>query len=71
MIINASDPAFPVPCDCKTTESGMTIRTYLAGLAMQGILANSARDYGKEDLINEAVHHADSMIKRLNEKAAS
>lgn len=43
----ANEPAFPVT-ETKETESvslGMSLRTYLAGRAMMGLLANSANSH--------------------------
>jgi len=41
---------------------GITCRDWLAGLAMQGILANSSLQYHPEDLAVSAYQSADAVI---------
>jgi hypothetical protein len=84
--MNPNEPAFPVPevvmdgregaTAYPSNNSGMTIRTYLAGLAMQGFCANSdlsaiASEKGKTPAevrhayAKAAVQMADLMLAEL------
>ena len=56
--------------------SGLTKREYFAGLAMQGLLANSyggmtsggSRTFSPNEISKLAVLHADELLKQLEEK---
>lgn len=74
----SEQPAFPEievkvdPLDRDKLQKvyipGMTYRQWLAGMAMQGLLACNALYDGKEDsekLTKDAVKHADALIKEL------
>lgn len=62
-----ADCAFPhetSSCD----ESGLTKRELLAGMAMQGLLANPVfADWTAERSASQAVSHADELLKQLNQ----
>lgn len=50
----------------QSSENGMTIRTYIATAALQGLLAK----YGYEDLegvAERAIKHADALLAKLGE----
>lgn len=49
-------------------DEGLTKREYVATRAMQGILANSERDFPADTLGHEAVAFADALINALNEE---
>lgn len=63
---NDGGPAFP-PSNPHTGETGMTLRAYLAGQALIGIIANV---YGKagewEEAATDACEAADALILKLN-----
>lgn len=48
--------------------TGMDIRTYLAGQAMQGILAGRKHSKDADDLAKESVQYADALIEELNKE---
>ena len=58
------------------TEYGLTKREYYAGLAMQGLLANSyggmtsggSRTFSPNEISKLAVIHADELLKQLENK---
>ena len=58
------------------TEYGLTKREHYAGLAMQGLLANSyggmtsggSRTFSPNEISKLAVLHADELLKQLEEK---
>lgn len=71
MTINRGGPAFPrsgtpILNETKqwpeTSNNGMTLRQWYAGLAMQGLCANSAQDYGHADAAAYAFNLADAML---------
>jgi hypothetical protein len=71
--IDQNEPAFPDPSHANpqyVTEgrAGMTIRTWLAGQALQGILANCDIDAtsNEESHARYCVNHADALIAELN-----
>ena len=71
MKVDPNNFAFPVPA--WTSEPGMNepyygidTRTWLAGLAMQGLLANAKVDCDAGDLAKWAVCSADALIAELN-----
>lgn len=80
--MNGGGPAFPVPVVCdpvhgllsasqiSSDSSGMSLRAYFAGQALQGILADHEfhKDLGTWDVVaREAVFAADALIKALEE----
>ncbi len=81
-VSRANDMAYPCTCEepyttpdgvvvgmHSTVHGGLTIREYYAGLAMQGMLANSDRGpgtwYAGGDLQRIALDHADALIAQL------
>lgn len=48
--------------------SGLTVRAYLAAMAMQGLLANSGLDLTFSDAAVSAVKDADALIAELNKQ---
>ncbi len=49
------------------TQTGLTIRQYYAGLAMQGLVANGSTVFGDKIAIS-AVNYADDLINELNKR---
>lgn len=85
MKLDPNAPAFPVPGIPPVStgdprdgmgygtdpQPGITIRGHLAGLAMQGLLANSPT--GRSDhhyIVTNSIELADALIARLNETPA-
>lgn len=52
--------------DRSLVNTGLTIRTQIAAMAMQGILANSGDKYKADYVANKSVMYADYLIKELN-----
>ncbi len=77
---NADKPINPVltqsPSLQNDTSLGLTKREHYAGLAMQGLLANSyggmtsggSRTFSPNEISKLAVLHADELLKQLEEK---
>lgn len=67
-MIDPNEPAFPIIQ--LSPAHGMSIRTYLAAQAMQGLLACSQEPNGGfrtgADLSKQCVNHADWLIDALN-----
>lgn len=64
--LHASDePAFPVTDCSKTQCHGLSVRDWFAGMAMQGLCANSIPGvhHIPERLLKEAWDIADAMLK--------
>ena len=66
--IDSGGPAFPVtPTDNSgqigPTEYGLTKREWLAGMALQGILARSFGDSPIKDLVCVSYEYADAMLR--------
>ena len=61
-----ADYAFPHDIS-SNDESGLTKRELLAGMAMQGLLANPFADWTAERCASQAVSHADELLKQLNQ----
>ena len=60
---NTGGPAFPAPAGVQhITEQGMTLRDWMAGMAMQGICA-SGPDISNLVIASEAYALADAMLK--------
>lgn len=74
--IAGDDPAFPNPVERSKSEfgttdayPGMSLRTWLAGLAMQGILAGRKCELGNiplDDFTTSALTIADTLLAKLN-----
>ena len=69
----ADKPAYPVPNDANANQPmGMTYREWLAGRAMQGLLANhkfaDIPDIPKS-VARWSVNHADALIAELENQA--
>ena len=47
-------------------ESGMSLRDWFAGMAMQGLLANPNKDYAPNGVSAEAYDYADAMLEQRN-----
>ena len=65
---NSSKPAYAQSTHREEPVSGtmgLTKREHFAGLAMQGMLSNSCKDYDISDLCVEAIEHADSLLRNL------
>lgn len=60
-----SGPAFPVSAVVVDTGyTGLTLRKWFAGMAMQGMLANSSSiDHSNESIAEDAFNMADAMIE--------
>lgn len=70
--INDGGPAFPLPDfahpsgQVESGTRGMSLRAYLAGQALAGLLANQyAYNGNHEDVAEQAVNYADAVIARL------
>lgn len=63
MNISPNDPVFPTPANPNLP--GLTIRTLLAGMAMQAVLAITD-ERGRREVANDAVLYADAVIDELN-----
>lgn len=63
-------PAFPRPSSVSTdlipAQSGMSIRTWLAGRAMQGLLESAGRMIDPDVIASHAVQYADALIEKLS-----
>lgn len=71
---NANDLAFPQPYQSEPggilfydVNQGLSKREYFAGLAMQGLLANSGNET-YATMAAWAVRHADALIEALNKE---
>jgi len=63
---NAEKPAMPVTDSNGVGDSGLTKREYFAGLAMQGLLANSnLADVEASHMAIWATMQADALLKEL------
>lgn len=64
--MSASDPAFPrADGGYSPTQTGMTLRQYYAGVAMQGLLANGLLQQALERDFPDSVG-----LRRINAEAA-
>ena len=77
MKIDPNAPAYPntgagvSPIGTGPIRGGMTIRTKISAMAMQGILAAESEDYCYGDhvtIARHAVKHADALIAELNKE---
>ena len=69
MTTHPNESAFPIP---GQRMEGLTKREYFAGLALQGILANSEHGHvSLEYHIEYAVKAADELITELNKRFES
>ena len=69
--IDGGEPAFPLD-GAAGCNYGMTLRTYFAAQAMQGLLASGrdeAESWSVATLAEGAVLYADALIAELNRKA--
>lgn len=65
-----SRQAFPVPWPDGPPAPGMTLREYYAGLAMQGVCANSdSTDWTAASVATVAVALTDALIAALEAKS--
>ena len=64
-MINPNSPAFP-RIDNTIDEPGMSIRTKLAAMAMQGFLAYGMAN--PERVASDSVQYADALIEELNKR---
>ena len=73
--INDGGPAFPTEHDTIKTKdgfrevpsTGMALRDWFAGMAMQGFNANPSIDFASIDMAAAAYTDADAMIKARNQ----
>lgn len=65
--INPSDPAFPIVLN-SPARTGMTIRTYIASQALQGLLANRGTkpDNDPTNASELALLYADALLLALS-----
>lgn len=67
--IETGGPAFPADSFAAQHCPGMSLRAWLAGLAMNGLLSANAMYGGKTDaydlLARDAVEHGDAMLRAL------
>lgn len=66
MPINPSDPVYPTTTPDHHRGCGISIRTYIATAALQGMLANGREGMQGATLEFEAVQRADLLIAALN-----
>ena len=66
---NGEQPINPVHEDCKVyLGNGLTKREYFAGLAMQGLLANSYfSEEDEEEIAALSIAQADELLKQLED----
>lgn len=71
MKINPNDPVqgFVDYGFADENNKGITIRTQIASMCLQGILAKVGTSDSKEYYIKYAVNYADLLIEKLNEKS--
>lgn len=76
-MITGNEPIYPQlearphPMDAtiviNESSGGMTYRQWLAGMAMQGLLANDS-DRRPENIAKDAVEYTDALIAELNKQ---
>lgn len=66
ILFEKNEPAFPSDVEGFAPAPGITIRTYLAAVAMQGILANGYNRKMEKNGAKIAVEWADALIQELN-----
>lgn len=64
---NKDKSCFPVGDVRNEHNTGLTKREYFAGLAMQGLLANSKYDADYHWVCDRAIKYADELLNQLNE----
>jgi hypothetical protein len=64
-VANGAEPAGVVGDSGGAISIGLTKREFLAAMAMQGLLANSAIDMTPRDFATCAVKHADVLLDAL------
>jgi hypothetical protein len=62
--LNPSNLAFPAPAG--TVHAGISVRTYIATAALQGLLACDSVNASSADCAKAAVVCADALIAELN-----
>ena len=65
---NADKSAFSCASDSGVMREGLSKREYFAGLAMQGMLANSYPDtmgFNEEQIAKIAINYTDELLKQL------
>jgi hypothetical protein len=72
---NADMPAMPIgeqidTCHLNAPCNGLTKREHFAGLAMQGLLSNSALRLTNGEIIIRAVTRADALLAELDKVVA-
>ncbi len=68
-IKNGDKPALDINDDVQgSCHLGLTKREWLAGMAMQGILANFKRSGSIKNVVDYAVVAADEILKKLEEE---
>lgn len=63
--IDDEGPAFPLFDHAGRANTGMSLRQWYVGLAMQGLLASGPHDCGVDGIAHDAVQQADAVIKAL------
>lgn len=66
-----NESAFPVvvPGDRNESESGMSYRMWLVGMAMQGILAHTTDDWSESSVAKCAIDQADAILAALEKES--
>ena len=65
MSTRPNDPAFPIPG--VFPQTGMSLRAYFAGQALNGILSEyKTSEYAPHQIAREAIVVADALIAELN-----
>lgn len=69
---DGNDPAFPVPVGTNILDyGGLTKREWLAGMAMQGILAHCEHDRVFSDIVLCSMTIADELLVALHKTEKS
>ena len=75
--INDGGPAFPTTghtwvggVKVPTSRSGMSLRAYFAGQAMQGMISHHGDPHIREEMAVRAVASADALIAELRKEPA-
>ncbi len=65
--MKTNDAAFPCPeTQDNVYQSGMTLREWFAGLAMQGLMSGPSVQMDAEEIAKSSVYTADALIDELN-----
>lgn len=60
---NKDLPAYPIP---EFLWAGMSQRTLIAGMCLQGLLANSSGKFAIKERVDLSIKYADELLTKLN-----